>query len=424
MKNGSSASVRAGRARTRPHASTRAADSARAARFGYQPSSSAIETIRSRVASETPGCPLRAYETAPFETPARSAMSRIVTLPRRMLGHSSRSLLAPEPIRRLSSCTGSAMKSTASSHRPTIPRSDFVWGAAVSAYQIEGAVDEDGRGESIWDRFSATPGKIVNGDDGAVACDSYHRYHEDIRLMQELGLNALRFSIAWPRIVPEGRGRANTAGLDHYDRLVDELLAAGIEPYVTLYHWDLPQALEDQGGWPVRADGGGVRRVRRGRRGPARRPRHELDHPVRAVGRRLARLRHGRARPRPDERRRRTRRCSPRAPLPRPRGGGASPRGRGGSHRDHDRPRRLPSAYRVRGRPRRRGALRRLPQPLDPRPGASRRVPGGHARALRAASFPRSRTATCGRSPRRSTSSASTTTRGASSAPTATAAPR
>ena len=130
---------------------------------------------------------------------------------------------------------------------------DFRWGAAVSAYQIEGAVDKDGRGESIWDRFSATPGKIVNGDNGAVACDSYHRYGEDIRLMQELGLNAYRFSIAWPRIVPQGRGRVNTAGLDHYDRLVDELLAAGIEPFATLYHWDLPQVLEDEGGWPVRA---------------------------------------------------------------------------------------------------------------------------------------------------------------------------
>ena len=130
---------------------------------------------------------------------------------------------------------------------------DFRWGAAVSAYQIEGAVAEDGRGESIWDRFSATPGKVVGGDSGAVACDSYHRYREDVRLMKELGLSAYRFSIAWPRILPEGRGRTNAAGLDFYDKQVDELLAAGIEPFVTLYHWDLPQALEDRGGWPVRA---------------------------------------------------------------------------------------------------------------------------------------------------------------------------
>jgi beta-glucosidase len=129
---------------------------------------------------------------------------------------------------------------------------DFLWGAAVSAFQIEGAVDEDGRGESIWDRFSATPGKILNGESGAVACDSYHRYPEDVQLMRELGLTGFRFSIAWPRILPEGRGRPNQAGLDFYDRLVDELLANGIEPYPTLYHWDLPQVLEDSGGWPDR----------------------------------------------------------------------------------------------------------------------------------------------------------------------------
>ena len=129
---------------------------------------------------------------------------------------------------------------------------DFVWGAATAAYQIEGAVRDDGRGESIWDRFTATPGKIVGGDTGVVACDSYHRYREDVRLMRDLGLNAYRFSIAWPRVLPEGRGRVNTLGLDFYDRLVDELLDNEIEPFVTLYHWDLPQPLEDRGGWPVR----------------------------------------------------------------------------------------------------------------------------------------------------------------------------
>jgi len=129
---------------------------------------------------------------------------------------------------------------------------DFLWGAAVSAYQIEGATDKDGRGESIWDRFSATPGRIANGDNGRIACDSYNRYRDDVRLMRELGLDAFRFSIAWPRILPAGRGRPNAAGLDFYDRFVDELLASGIEPFVTLYHWDLPQALEDRGGWPLR----------------------------------------------------------------------------------------------------------------------------------------------------------------------------
>jgi beta-glucosidase len=129
---------------------------------------------------------------------------------------------------------------------------NFVWGAATAAYQIEGAVKEDGRGESIWDRFTALPGTIANGDTGAVACDSYHRFREDVQLMRELGLGAYRFSVSWPRILPEGRGRVNSAGLDFYDRLVDELLANGIQPYPTLYHWDLPQPLEDRGGWPER----------------------------------------------------------------------------------------------------------------------------------------------------------------------------
>jgi beta-glucosidase len=126
---------------------------------------------------------------------------------------------------------------------------EFLWGAATAAYQIEGAVSEDGRGESIWDRFSHTPGTVVNGDTGDVADDHYHRWHGDIALMQELGLKSYRFSIAWPRIFPLGTGAINPAGLDFYDRLVDGLVEAGITPFVTLYHWDLPQALQDQGGW-------------------------------------------------------------------------------------------------------------------------------------------------------------------------------
>jgi beta-glucosidase len=129
----------------------------------------------------------------------------------------------------------------------------FLWGAATAAYQIEGAVGEDGRGESLWDRFCATSGRVRNGDSGAVACDFYHRYREDIALMRALGLSAFRFSVAWPRVLPNGRGQGNEAGLDFYDRVVDELLASGIEPVVTLYHWDLPVALEDAGGWPARA---------------------------------------------------------------------------------------------------------------------------------------------------------------------------
>src|SRR5205823_407146 len=133
----------------------------------------------------------------------------------------------------------------------SFPR-DFVWGAATASYQIEGAANEDGRGESVWDRFCATPGKVRNGDTGAIACDFYHRYRDDIALMRELGLDAFRFSIAWPRILPKGHGRVNAKGLDFYDRLVDELLANGISPFVTLFHWDTPQALEDAGGWPSR----------------------------------------------------------------------------------------------------------------------------------------------------------------------------
>ena len=128
----------------------------------------------------------------------------------------------------------------------------FVWGAATAAYQIEGAVHEDGRGESVWDRFCATPGKVRNGDTGAVACDFYHRYGDDIELMQKLGIDAFRFSVAWPRVLPKGRGKVNAAGLDFYDRLVDELLGRGIDPYVTLFHWDTPQTIEERGGWPAR----------------------------------------------------------------------------------------------------------------------------------------------------------------------------
>ncbi len=130
---------------------------------------------------------------------------------------------------------------------------EFFWGASTAAYQIEGAIAEDGRGESIWDRFCATPGNVKNHESGAIACDHYHRYQEDIQLMREIGLTAYRFSIAWPRIFPQGRGQVNEAGLDFYERLVDALLASGIEPFITLYHWDLPQALQTElGGWTRR----------------------------------------------------------------------------------------------------------------------------------------------------------------------------
>ncbi|SEG12556.1 beta-glucosidase [Actinacidiphila yanglinensis] len=129
---------------------------------------------------------------------------------------------------------------------------DFLWGAATAAYQIEGAVDEDGRAPSIWDTFSHTPGKVAGGDTGDVACDHYHRWQEDLGLMKSLGLDTYRFSVAWPRIIPQGSGAVNQAGLAFYDRLVDALLEAGITPNATLYHWDLPQAQQDRGGWPER----------------------------------------------------------------------------------------------------------------------------------------------------------------------------
>ncbi len=139
---------------------------------------------------------------------------------------------------------------TRSEHR-TFPDS-FVWGAATASYQIEGAVTEGGRGPSIWDTYSATPGKTFEGHTGAVAADHYHRTEQDVAMMKELGLDAYRFSLAWPRIQPTGSGAFNQAGLDFYDRLIDQLLEAGIDPVATMYHWDLPQGLEDAGGWPAR----------------------------------------------------------------------------------------------------------------------------------------------------------------------------
>jgi beta-glucosidase len=133
----------------------------------------------------------------------------------------------------------------------SFPRA-FRFGAATAAYQIEGSVHADGRGESIWDRFCQTPGRVHNGDTGEVACDHYRRYRDDLDLMAGLGLELYRFSISWPRVQPDGKGRPNRAGLDFYRRLVDGLLERGIEPMPTLYHWDLPQALQDEGGWEQR----------------------------------------------------------------------------------------------------------------------------------------------------------------------------
>ena len=132
----------------------------------------------------------------------------------------------------------------------------FHWGTATASYQIEGAWNEDGKGESVWDRFTHTGGKILNGDTGNVACDSYHRYRDDVALLRQMNLSSYRFSISWPRLLPTGRGALNAKGIDYYQRLVDELLDAGIRPFPTLYHWDLPQVLEDAGGWPNRDTAG------------------------------------------------------------------------------------------------------------------------------------------------------------------------
>lgn len=126
---------------------------------------------------------------------------------------------------------------------------DFIWGSATASYQIEGAFDKDGKGESIWDRFSHTPGKIQNNDTGDIACDHYHRYESDIKLMKEIGLKSYRFSISWPRLFPNGSGKLNQKGMDFYKRLTHLLLENGIQPAVTLFHWDLPQRLQDNGGW-------------------------------------------------------------------------------------------------------------------------------------------------------------------------------
>ena len=146
---------------------------------------------------------------------------------------------------RLPSCRPSCLSAAAAQALGT----GFVWGVATAAYQIEGAAREEGRGESIWDRFAHTPGKTAGGDTGDVACDHYHRWPSDLDLIASLGVDAYRFSIAWPRVQPLGQGAFNASGLDFYERLVDGLLERGIQPHATLYHWDLPQALQDHGGW-------------------------------------------------------------------------------------------------------------------------------------------------------------------------------
>lgn len=154
-----------------------------------------------------------------------------------------------------SKSTTSTLKGKVDADRSAQTRfpASFLWGAATASYQIEGAHNADGRGESIWDTFSHTPGNVINGDTGDVADDHYNRMSGDVAMMRQMGLQAYRFSIAWPRVLPDGEGKINPPGLDFYDRLVDALLGAGIRPCATLYHWDLPQALQDRGGWGNRA---------------------------------------------------------------------------------------------------------------------------------------------------------------------------
>ncbi len=176
----------------------------------------------------------------------------------------------------------------------------FTWGAATAAYQIEGAANADGRGLSIWDTFSRVPGKVRRGDTGDVACDSYHRYPEDVALMASLGLSAYRFSISWPRVQPGGSGPVNQKGLDYYRALLDELASHGIDAAVTLYHWDLPQELQDARRLGGAQHGRAVRRLRADRRRAARRPGVALDHAQRAAGVRGPRLPDRRARAGPD----------------------------------------------------------------------------------------------------------------------------
>src|SRR5262245_16498531 len=164
------------------------------------------------------------------------------------LGFATTSAAVAVPRRRQDQKTRQAHK-TGTEVRRQFPKG-FFWGVGTSSYQIEGAWDEDGKGKSIWDTYTHVPGNIKNNDNGDVANDHYHRYKEDVALMKDIGANSYRFSIAWPRIFPDGTGKPNPKGIDFYNRLVDELKTAGIEPFVTLYHWDLPQTLHDKyGGW-------------------------------------------------------------------------------------------------------------------------------------------------------------------------------
>jgi len=184
-----------------------------------------------------------------------SSATAVAALPAGFFSACSVSSKATGLVSSAAAFTNAPARQVAASSEIRFPK-NFFWGTATASYQIEGAWSEDGKGESIWDRFAHTSGKIKNRDTGDMACDSFHRWKEDIALMRAMNLNSYRFSISWPRIQPSGSGPANAKGVDYYRRLVDALLEARIRPFVTLYHWDLPQVLEDAGGWPNRDTAG------------------------------------------------------------------------------------------------------------------------------------------------------------------------
>ncbi len=257
----------------------------------------------------------------------------------------------------------------------------FAWGTATASYQIEGAVNEGGRSPSIWDTFSHTPGKVQDGDTGDVADDHYHRYEEDVDLMADLGVGWYRFSLAWPRLQPDGRGALNEAGVDFYSRLIDALLAKDIQPWITLYHWDLPQVLRGRRRLAGARHRGTLRRVReRGLRAPAR-PRHALDHAQRAVGLGVHRLRDRPPRAGREEPGGVAEGRPPPAARPRARDhGDARPRRHRLDLRHHAQRQPDHRGQRRPGRRRRGPPRRRDEQPPLPRPAAEGLLSGRHAR--------------------------------------------
>ena len=296
---------------------------------------------------------------------------------------------------------------------PHISAESFVWGSATASYQIEGAATEDGRGPSIWDTYSHTPGRTLNGDTGDVADDHYHRWAEDLEHIAALGLDAYRFSISWPRVQPGGSGAFNQAGIDFYSRLVDRLLELGVRPVATMYHWDLPQELEDAGGWPVRETALRFQEYAAGIVGALGDRVHTwttLNEPWCSAYLGL-RLRCARARP--HRAGRRAGRRAPPEPGPRPGRPGGSRAGAGGRAVGDAEPARDPAGHRLGRRSRRGAAHRRAGQPGVPRPDARRRLPGRpagrHRRRHRLVVRARGRRE--GGRACRSTSSASTTTR-------------